>query len=166
VPGGYYGVVVERHTDLAAVDLDQADAEIRGRWFVWTAAGLTVHPVTWTDHDALRPAPLLGRSEVTTPRSLGLRVSRRNAHADIVLYRDGWTDVAVRRPGADAVAYETVELDSVDAFGPLLDRVVELITWSGVRTDHGRSAPGLLPRPQRAAHWVLGFDGLPRPIEP
>ncbi|HEV7861339.1 MAG TPA: hypothetical protein VGR20_01525 [Acidimicrobiia bacterium] len=65
------------------------------------------------------------------PRSLGLRVSRPNAQADIILYADGWTDVAVRRPGAAAVAYETAELDSIDAFGPLLDRVVELITMEG-----------------------------------
>jgi hypothetical protein len=65
------------------------------------------------------------------PRSLGLRVSRPNAQADIILYADGWTDVAVRRPGAAAVAYETAKLDSSDAFGPFLDRVVELITMEG-----------------------------------
>src|SRR5882724_1535940 len=83
VAGGHYGVVMERPIDRSALDLDQADGEIQGRWFVWTAAGLTVHPVTWADHDAGRPAALVGRSDVTTPRSLGLRVSRPNAHADI-----------------------------------------------------------------------------------
>jgi hypothetical protein len=142
---GHYGVVV-------AVDLDQADAEIKRRWFVWTAAGLTVHPVTWTDD--------------TDARSLGLRVSRPNAYADIVLYTDGRTDVTVRRPETDAATYETVEVDSIDAFGGLLDRVVELITWSGVRRDHGREDPGLPQRPQRAPHWVLGFDGHRLPIAP
>ena len=126
---------MERPIDRTALDLDQADAEIQRRWFVWTAAGLTVHPVTWTDHDAGRPAPVVGRSEVITPRSLGLRVSRPNAHAEIVVYTDGWTDVVVRRPGTDDVTYETAELDGIDAFGPLLDRVIELITWSGSRTD-------------------------------
>jgi hypothetical protein len=166
VAGGHYGVVVERPIDRTALDLDHADAEIQGRWFVWTAAGLTVHPVTWTDDDAGRPAPLVGRSEVRTPRSLGLRVSRPNARADMVLYSDGWTDVAVRRPDDDTVVHATAQLDSIEAFGALLDRVVELITWSGVRRDDRRSAPDLRPRPQRAAHWVLGFDGLPRPIEP
>jgi hypothetical protein len=166
VAGVQYGVVVERPIDRVALDLDQADAQLQRRWFVWTAAGLTVHPVTWTDDNAGRPAPLVRRSEVARPRSLGLRVSRPNAHADIVVYADGWADMAVRRPDADGVAHETAQLESVDAFGALLDRVVELITWSGVGTDHGRSAPDLRPRPQRAAHWVLGFDGLPPPIEP
>jgi hypothetical protein len=109
---------VNRPADRTVLALDEAEAEIQSRWFVWTAAGLKVHPVTWTDHDA-------------GPRSLGLRVSRPNAHADIVLYADGWTDVAVRRPGADAVTPETAQLESVDAFGRLLDRVIELITWSG-----------------------------------
>ncbi len=99
---------------------------------------------------------------MTTPRSLGLRVSRPDAHADIVVYADGWTDVAVRRPGAEDVAHATAQLESVDAFGSLLDRAVELITWSGVRQDHHRSAP------QRAAQWVVGYDGrsLGAPIEP
>lgn len=151
---------------VAALDLDQADAEIRRRWFVWTAAGLKVHPVTWTDHDEGRPAPLVGRSDVTTPPSLGLRVSRPNGHADIVVYADGWADVAVRRPDADHVAHASSQLESVDAFGALLDRVVELITWSGIRNDERRSATGTLARPQRAAHWVLGFDGLRMPVEP
>jgi hypothetical protein len=97
---------------------------------------------------------------------LGLRVSRPNAHADIVLYADGRTNVTVRRPDADADTDETVEVDSIDAFGGLLDRVVELITWSGVRRDHRREDPGLVPRPQRAPHWVVGFDGHRWPVEP
>ena len=156
---------MDRHVDLTALDLDQADGEIQRRWFVWTAAGLKAHPVTWTDHDAGRPAPLVGRSHVTTPRSLGLRVSRPNAHADIVVYADGWADVAVRRPDADNVAHATAQLESVDDFGALLDRIVELITWSGIRTDHRRSATGTPARPQRAAHWVLGFDGLRLPVD-
>jgi hypothetical protein len=145
------------------VDLDQAEAEIQSRWFVWTAAGLTVHPATWTDDDAGPAAPRVGRSEVATRRSLRLRVSRPDAHAEIVVYADGWTDVEVRRPGAHGVTHATAQLESVDAFGSLLDRVVELITWSGVPKDHGRSATGTLARPQRAAHWVLGFDGLEVP---
>jgi hypothetical protein len=152
--------------DLTVCDLDRADAEIQRRWFVWTAAGLTVHPVTWTDDNVGRPAPLVGRSEVGTARSLGLRVSRPDAHADIVLYKDGWADIAVRRPEADAVANATAQVDSVDAFGALLDRVVELITGSGVPRDDRRSAPDVPARPQRAAHWVVGFDGLRLPIEP
>ena len=156
---------MDRPVDLATVDLDQAVTEIQHRWFVWTAAGIKVHPVTWTDEDAGRPAPLVGRSDVTAPRSLGLRVSRPNAHADIVVYADGWSDVAVRRPDADDVIHATAQLDSVDAFGSLLDRVVELITWSGVHTDHRCSAPGTPARPPRAAHWVAGFDGVGLPIE-
>ena len=161
-----YVVVVERPLDRTALDLDQAATEIERRWFVWTAAGLRVHPVTWTDRDAARPAPLCERSEISTPRSLGLRVSQPNAGADVVLYADGWIDTAVRRPNTESVVHASAEVDSVDAFGSLLDRVVELITWSGDRTDHRHSAPGAPARPQRAAHWVVGFDGLEIPIEP
>ena len=157
---------MDRHVDLATLDLDQAVTEIQRRWFVWTAAGLRVHPVTWTDRDAARPAPLSGRSEISTPRSLGLRVSQPNAGADVVLYADGWIDTAVRRPGSESVVHASTQVDSVDAFGSLLDRVVELITWSGERSDHRRSGPGTPTRPQRAAHWVVGFDGLGIPIEP
>jgi hypothetical protein len=100
------------------------------------------------------------------PRSLGLRVTRPNAHAGIVLYSDGWTDVTVRRPDADAAAYETAQLRSIDAFGLLLDRIMELIAWSGVHRRPQRSAPDLPPYPPRAAHWVLGIDGLRWPIDP
>ena len=148
---------MERH-DPIALDLDAAEAEIRQRWFVWTAAGLTVEPVTWTDpKDAARPAPLVGRSEVGTPRSLGLHVSRPTAHVDIVLHTDGRTEVAVLRPEADAVVHETAQFGSVAAFGQLLDRVVELITWSGEPNDDGGAAPSVPP--ERAARWVLGHDG-------
>ena len=148
------------------MDLDQAATEIQRRWFVWTAAGLRVHPLAWTDHDAARPAPTGGPSQVGTPRSLGLRVSRPNAQADVVLYADGWIDTTVRRPDTEAVVHASAQVDSVRAFGSLLDRVVELITWSGERSDHRRPAPDTPAGPQRAAHWVLGFDGLGIPTEP
>jgi hypothetical protein len=140
------------------LDLDEAQAEIRQRWFVWTAAGLIVHPVTWLDQNDARPARRVGRSDVTTPRSMGLHVSRPSAHVDIVLHRDGWTEVAVLRPEADAVIQATAHLESVAAFGDLLDRAVELITWSGVPRGHGPAARNA-PLPERAAHWVLGYDG-------
>jgi hypothetical protein len=156
---------VERFPDRT-VDLDEADHQIRRRWFVWTAAGLKVDPVTWTDRDAARPAPLVARSQIGAPRSLGLRVFRPNARADVVLYADGWADTAVRRPEAEATVHATAQVDSVEAFGVLLDRVVELITWSGVGRDHRRSDSAVPPRPQRAPHWVLGFDGLRIPAEP
>jgi hypothetical protein len=140
------------------LDLDKAEAEIRQRWFVWTAAGLTVHPVTWTDQDDPRPGRRVGRSDVTTPRSMSLHVSRPSAHVDIVLHRDGWAEVAVLRPEADAVVQATAHLESVAAFGALVDRAVELITWSGIPGSHGPAAKST-PLPDRAAHWVLGYDG-------
>jgi len=155
---GHYGVAVESD-DLIALDLDRAAAEIQLRWFVWNAAGLKVHPLTWTDQDnATRRVPLVGRSEVRTPRSLGLHVSRPVAHADIVLDADGRAKVAILRPEASAVVHETAHLETVAAFGELLDRVVELITWNGVPKDQGAA-------PERAARWVLGYDGDRWPIE-
>jgi hypothetical protein len=124
------------------LDLDEAEGEIRQRWFVWTAAGLTVHPVTWTDTD-----------------SLGLHVSRPGAHVDIVLQADGWAEVSVLRPEADAVVHATTGLESVAAFGELLDRAVELITWSGLPKSQRTVTP------ERAARWVLGYDGESWPNE-
>ena len=140
------------------LDLDQAEAEIHQRWFVWTAAGLTVHPVTWTDQHDARAAQRAERSDVTTPRSIGLHVSRPSAHVDVVVHRDGWAEVAVLRPGADTVIQATAQLESVAAFGELVDRAVELITWSGIpRRDAPAAASAPLPGP--AGHWVLGYDG-------
>ena len=140
------------------LDLDEAAAEIRQRWFVWTAAGLTVDPVTWTDRNDARPARRVGRSDVTTPASLGLHVSRPTAHVDVVVHPDGWAEVSVLRPEADAVVQATAQLESVAAFADLLDRAVELITWSGVPGSNGPAASSA-PRPERAGHWVLGYDG-------
>jgi hypothetical protein len=136
-----YGGDVES-LEPVTVDLEMAEAEIRRRWFVWTAAGLTVHPVTGRDQ----------------PRSMGLHISRPSAHVDIVLHRDGWTEVAVLRPDADAVIRATAQVQSVAAFGALVDRSVELITWSGVPKSDGPPAQ-TAPLPERAAHWVLGYDG-------
>ena len=115
---------------------------------MWTAAGVRVHPITWSGRDS--------ESVVVTPRSLSWRASRPNAQVDVVLYADGWAETAVRRPGAAATVHATAEVDSVEAFGLLLERVVELITWSGPGPRQLPSAPA---HPQRAAHWVLGFDG-------
>jgi hypothetical protein len=130
-----------------ALDLDEAEAEIRQRWFVWTAAGLTVDPVTWS-----------GRSDVTTPASLSLHVSRPSAHVDVVVHPDGWAEVTVLRPEADAVVQATAQLESVAAFADLLDRAVELITWSGVPRKDAPAASGAT-LPERAGRWVLGYDG-------
>ena len=125
------------------LDLDEADAEIRQRWFVWTAAGLTVGPVTWADGNE-------------APASMGLHVSRPSAHVDIVVQRDGWAKVAVLRPGADAVVRATAQLESVAAFAALVDRAVELITWSGAPKDGSPAAHSVS---ERAGHWVVGYDG-------
>ena len=125
------------------IDLHEAEAEIRQRWFVWTAAGLTVGAVTRAD-----------RNEASA--SMGLHVSRPSAHVDIVVQRDGWAEVAVLRPGADAVVRATAQLESVAAFAALVDRAVELITWSGVPKGDGPDAHSV---PQRAGQWVVGYDG-------
>lgn len=141
---------MHRSAGRSVLDLDQAAAEIQRRWFVWTAAGISVHPITWAGGDTDGPA-----------RSLRWRASRPNAEADIVLHPDGWAETAVRRPGATTTAHATAHVDSSEAFGQLLERVVELISWSGPGPGQRHATP---PRPagaERAAHWVLGYDGLP-----
>jgi hypothetical protein len=142
-PTEHYGGGV-KPPEPGTVDFDEAETEIRRRWFVWTAAGLAVDPVC--------------RSDQPDARSLGLHVSRPAAHVDIVLQADGWCEVAVLRPEADAVVHATAEVESVAAFGELLDRAVELITWSGVPRDRDPAGRAVSP-PERAARWVLGYDG-------
>ena len=143
-----------RSVDRTVLDLDQAAAEIQRRWFVWTAAGIRVHPITWAGRETDDAAP-----------SLCWRASRPNAQADVVLHADGWAETAVRRPDTAAATQATAQVDSVEAFGLLLDRVVELITWSGPGPGPRHSAPARPAGSQRAAHWVVGFDGLPMPTE-
>ena len=155
---------MDRSVDRTVLDLDQAAAEVQRRWFVWTAAGIRVHPITWSGRETERPPPPVA-PEAITPRSMGLRASRPNAQADVVLYADGWAETAIRRPDAAGTAHATAQVESVEAFGLLLDRVVELITWSGPGSRQRHSAPARPAGPQRAAHWVLGFDGLPMPTE-
>ena len=144
-----------RSADRTDLDLDQAAAEIQRRWFVWTAAGIRVHPITWAGGETERPC-----------RALRWRASRPNAQADVVLSADGWAETAVRRPGATSTVRATAQVDSVEAFGLLLDRVVELITWSGPGPGQRHATLARPSEPQRAPHWVLGFDGLPMPTEP
>ena len=110
---------------------------------MWTAAGLTVHPVTRADSDD------------TAAPSLRLRVSRPTAHVDVTLSADGRCGISLHRPDHDATVHEQAHVDSAEAFGLLLDRVVELITWSGIRPDHG-PPPG-----ERSTAWVLGHDSNP-----
>jgi hypothetical protein len=129
------------HHRTVALDLNEAEAEVRQRWFVWTAAGLVVGPITWIDQEEAGPAA--GESGVAAPRSMGLHVSRPGAHADVVLHPDGWAEVAVLRPGADAVVHCTAQVETVAAFATLVDRAVELITWSGAPKDDS-------PTPRRA----------------
>ncbi len=142
-----------RSVDRTVLDLDQAAAEIQRRWFVWTAAGIRVHPISWVG------------DETEQTRSLRWRASRPNAQADVVLSADGWADSAVRRPGTDTTAHATAQVDSVEAFGLLLDRVVELITWSGPGRPQRHLAPARPAGAERGADWVLGYDGLPMPTE-
>jgi hypothetical protein len=153
---------VGRPVERTVLDLDQAAAEVERRWFVWTAAGIRVHPITW-DGGETEPPPV--GPEAVTPRSMRFRASRANAQADVVLHADGWAETAIRRPDAAATAHATAQVDSVEAFGLLLERVVELITWSGPGPGQRHSAPPRPAEPQRAAQWVLGYDGLPMPTE-
>jgi hypothetical protein len=144
---------VGRGIDRTVIDLDQAAAVIDRQWFVWTAAGIRVHPIA------------LAGAETGQPRSFRLRVSRHNAQADVVLYADGWVETDVRRPDATATTHATAEVDTVDAFGHFLDRIVELISWSGPGLESKHSPPADTAGPERAAQWVAGYDGVLLPGE-
>jgi hypothetical protein len=69
--------------------------------------------------------------------------ARPVAQVDIVVHCDGWSEVAVLRPEADAVIDDRVHVGSAAAVGALLDRSVELITWNRVPRDDGGTAAGV-----------------------
>jgi hypothetical protein len=118
---------VERRVDLSNLDLDRAASMIAERRAGWLGLGLTPHASTWVDNDAGWPAPLLtDRSQARRPMSVGVRVSREDPYAEavFVLYAGGWADVDYVAAGYDAVVTEHVELDDVEQFGAILDRVV------------------------------------------
>lgn len=142
--------MLDETVDRTVLDLDEAAAEIQRRWFVWTAAGIRVHPITWTSDETQRP-----------PRRLAWRASRPNAQADVVLSIDGWAETAVRRPDAVATAHATAQVDSTEAFGLLLDRIVELITLSGPGPGQRHPGPASPAGAVRSVEWVLGYDGVP-----
>ena len=84
---------------------------------------------TWMDDDAERPTPLLtNRSQAQRPMSLGLRICGDAGEAEFVLYAGGWADTSYVPPGSDEVINEHVELDNVEEFGAVLDRVIGCLT--------------------------------------
>jgi hypothetical protein len=56
-----------------------------------------------------------------------VRVYAEAGEAEFVLYVGGWADVSVIHRGIDEPAGEYVELDDVEEFGSVLDRVVGLL---------------------------------------
>jgi hypothetical protein len=115
---------VERRIDLSNLDLDRVAAMVAARRSDWLALGLVADGLTWMDNDVQWPAPLVrDRSQVRRPMSLGLRVHGHANEAEFVLYAGGWADVDVVR-GIDEPVSEYVELDEVEEFGLVLDRVI------------------------------------------
>jgi hypothetical protein len=119
---------VERRIDLSSLDLDRAVVIVAARRAGWHELGLVADELTWMDNDVSLPAPLLrDRSQARRPMSLGVRVHGDAGEAEFVLYAGGWVDVVVIHPGIEEPTAEYVELDDVEEFGPVLDRVVGLL---------------------------------------
>jgi hypothetical protein len=136
VEEGALGIVtvggVERRIDLSSLDLDRAAAMVAARRAGWRERGLMVAELTWMDNDVSWPAQLLrDRGQARRPMSLGVRVCAEAGEAEFVLYAGGWADVSVIHPGIDGPASEYVELDDVEEFGSVLDRVVGLLACTG-----------------------------------
>ncbi|MGC4805290.1 hypothetical protein [Micromonospora sp. DT233] len=118
---------MERRVDLSNLDLDQAAGIIAERHRQWAQRGLDVGAPTWVDNDAGWPPRLLtDRGRARRPMSVGVRVGRENPYAEavFVLYAGGWVDVDHVAAGSDTVLSERVELDDVEQFRAVLDRVV------------------------------------------
>ncbi|WP_153029692.1 hypothetical protein [Amycolatopsis sp. YIM 10] len=130
---------MERRIDLSNLDLDRAAEMVAARCAGWRERGLMVAELTWMDNDVSWPAPLLrDRGLVSRPKSLGARVHGEAGEAEFVLYAGGWADVMVIHPHIDEPASEYVELDDVEEFGSVLDRVVGFLASTG--RARGRSS--------------------------
>ena len=117
---------MERRIDLSNIDLDRVADEFIQRRAGWTAAGLSVGPITWMDNEATWPRPVVtDRGEVERPMSLGVRIERgAAAEAELVVYAGGWADLMLYGIGDEDVLGEYVELETADEVGPLVDRAV------------------------------------------
>ncbi|MEU4520403.1 hypothetical protein AB0F52_17100 [Amycolatopsis sp. NPDC024027] len=119
---------MERRVDLSSLDLDRAAVIVAGRRVGWRELRLVADELTWMDNDVSWAAPLLrDRGQARRPMSLGVRVHGDAGEAEFVLYVGGWVDVAVIRPSIDEPAAKYVELDDVEEFGLVIDRVIELL---------------------------------------
>jgi hypothetical protein len=96
------------------IDLDAVAAELEQRRAVWTAAGITVGPLTWRDAAADWPQALVtDRSAVIDPESVGVRLSDDGQETELVLWTGGWADLAALIAGVPI--NETPEFGDVGA---------------------------------------------------
>ncbi len=122
---------MERRIDLSNLNLDVAADAVAARRLLWAASGLSVDALTWMDNDVAWPAPIVTvRAQVKRPLSLGIHLhGDGSVEAEIVLYAGGWADASWVLGEKVHAVNEYVELDTIDEFTSLLDRVVaELLT--------------------------------------
>jgi hypothetical protein len=117
---------MERRIDLSNLDLDRAAEAVALRRETWADKGLALRPMTWMDNEAAWPRPVLeDRSEVRRPMSLRVQLEGpEGSIAEVILYAGGWADVLLVAPSSADIEAEYHELDEVEEFGPLLDRMV------------------------------------------
>lgn len=129
-----------RRIDLSNLDLDHAACLIARCTPAWLSRGLTIDPITWMDNGTGWPAPLLAdRNQAIRPKSLGLRLRGQDSEAEVVLYAGGWADLDYARPGSDEVISEYIELETAEEFGPVLDRITDLLTNAAPVDNSDRS---------------------------
>lgn len=134
---------MDRRIDLSNLDLDRAVAMIADRRTWWSALGLQTSAPTWMDNAGDWPRPLLvDRCTVHRPCSLGLRLHGGAGQAEFVLYAGGWVDIDRFPAGTDEMISEYVELDDIETFGVLLDRITIDLT--------GGQTPGQGQPPERS----------------
>ncbi len=108
------------------IDLDVAAQEIEARRHVWRDAGIAVGETTWRDEADGWPWKLkTSRSNVRTPDSVGVALSKGDQEGSVVLFRGGWADLLYWNGKEGEVVDEAPGWDdwlTIDAFGSLLDR--------------------------------------------
>jgi hypothetical protein len=117
IPSDFLGPLAGR-----TLDLDLAAAEIERRRDAWMSVGVEVGPLTWQDRARGSPRQLLDRRPAGNADSLGVKCIQGAAELAVVLWRGGWADV-ISWTGSpkDAVEVSAPDVDTVAAFGELLD---------------------------------------------
>jgi hypothetical protein len=117
---------------VSNLDLDRAAEAVAVRLESWADLGITLlAPLTWVDFVAELPAWTTDRSQMRRPKAFVARLQgHEGSLAQVMLYAGGWVDVDLLPSSSSEIEVEYHELDDVEEFATLLDRVASRLVSS------------------------------------